>query len=340
MTTTISSPPRIRLGAEEATPRTQTIWALAGMVMVVVVLATCGVLYLRPPGYLTHTLLLPEAGGLHGGEGVRIAGIPVGRVLALHLREDDVEVEFSVKSSVRLGNRTAADVRMLTPVGGLYLALLPAGNRPLTGSIPADRAHLPFVVNDLVEQAHSVTDRIDTDTLRTDMSGTAAALTHAPDAVRDTLTDLQKVVALLAAQKQQIQDMLGVSDEYLEAVRQDQGMLTEVLRAYALLGPQIVAVKAKVRSFADATATIVSTLFDFLAGPYAAKIEPLLTPLEQTRDAAGRLMAWTDQLTTQLRDTVTELGRLAGPDGRALVDQSGLTVAQPDICLPVPGKAC
>lgn len=332
--------PGIRLGAEHASPRTQTVWALLTVVVVTVVLATVGVLYLRPPGYVTHTVLLPEAGGLHGGEGVRVAGIPVGRVLSLRLRDDDVEVEFSVKSSVRLGDATGADVRMLTPVGGLYIALTPAGAGSLHGAIPAARTHLPFAVADIVAQSHSVTERVDLGALRADMSGAAAALSGAPDSIRRSVTDLGKVVELLAAQKQQIEQLLGISDEYLAAVGNDRAMLIEVLHAYALLGPQIVAVREKVRTFADATATIVATLFDFLAGPYAAKVEPLLPPLEQTRDDAGRLLAWTDQVTGELTDTLSALGRLAGPDGKALLDQSGLTVAPPDVCLPVPGKAC
>lgn len=167
------------------------------------------------------------------------------------------------------------------------------------------------------------------------MSGAAAALSGAPDSIRRSVTDLGKVIELLAAQKQ-IEQLLGISDEYLTAVRNDRAMLTEVLHAYALLGPQIVAVREKVHTFADATATIVATLFDFLAGPYAAKVEPLLPPLEQTRADAGRLLSWTDQVTGNL----TALGRLAGPDGKALLDQSGLTVAPPDVCLPVPGKVC
>lgn len=51
------------------------------------------------------------------------------------------------------------------------------------------------------------------------MSGAAAALSGAPDSIRRSVTDLGKVVELLAAQKQQIEQLLGISDEYLTAVR-------------------------------------------------------------------------------------------------------------------------
>ncbi|MFF0492471.1 MlaD family protein [Nocardia sp. NPDC004068] len=332
--------PRISLGSEEATPRAQTIWAVLSLVVVTVLLAAAGVLYVHPPGYTTYHLALPEAGGLHGGEGVRVAGVPVGRVLGLRLRGDDVEIEFSMKSGVRLGDSTSVDVRMLTPVGGLYLAVLPAGAGPLRGAIPATRARLPFVVNDLVAAAKSETDKVDIDALRSSLSGAAAAVSGAPDALRGSVTDLQKVVELFATQRDRIRELVALSDEYVQAVRDNQAMAAEVLRAYALLGPQIVATRAKVKTFADATAAIVGTLFDFLSGPYATKVEPLLPPLEQTRDLGGQLLAETDRTMRALTETVTELGALAGPEGAALIDQSGLTVAAPNLCLPLPGKGC
>lgn len=331
---------RIEFGPEDASPRAQARWALVSVIVVIAMLATVGVLYLRPPGYRTHQVILLEAGGLHGGESVRIAGIPVGRVLAMHLRDEDVEVEFSVKASVRLGDRTAVDVRMLTPIGGLYLALVPEGSTPLRAPIPVTRTRLPFVVTDLVAQAKSTTDRVDTDALRASLSGAAAALSGAPESVRNSVTDLEKVVHLFAIQKQQIEGLLALSGEYLQTVHDNQAITTEVLRAYAALGPRIVESRTKVKTFADSIADLVGLLFEFLSGPYQAKIEPLLPPLEQTRDLAGQLLDRTDQVMASLTTTVTELGQLAGPDGRALVDQSGLTVAQPNVCLPVPGKKC
>ncbi|MFC8046212.1 MlaD family protein [Nocardia sp. NPDC057353] len=327
-------------GAEEATPRSQLIWALLSVVVLTVGFATVGVLYLRPPGSVTHHLSLPESGGLKPGDGVRIAGVAVGRVLSVELADAHVDVAFEVDAAHRLGDATAVDVRMLTPVGGLYLALLPAGDGVLHGAIPAERARLPFVVNDLLPETVRVTDRADTAALRATLEGSAAALTGAPGAVRESVTALSTVIGALAEQRTQVQDLLSLSNEYLATVHDNEQLATEVIRAYAILGPQIVAARSKVEIFADKVTAVVGLLFDFLSGPYAEKLEPLFFPLEESRDLSVRLLADTDRMIDALTGTLGQLAAVAGPEGTALIDQSGLTVQRPDVCLPVPGAGC
>ncbi|OLT45676.1 mammalian cell entry protein [Gordonia sp. CNJ-863] len=328
------------IGAEDASSRSQMWWAVISIVVVAVIIATTSILYLKPPGNQTFHLTLSESGNLRAGDTVRVAGIPVGKVLGLELRDDHVDVEFTVKSDVFVGDTTSVSVRMLTPVGGLYLAMMPSGAKPLRAPIPQDRAQVPFLVNDLVADAVDVTDQIDTGALRNAMSATAGSLDAAPGAVRNTVGDMQKIVELFAAQKNQIQDVLSLSNEYMGAVRDNEKLLTEIIRAYSILGPNTVASQEKVRIFADATAALIAVIFDFLSGPYQEKVEPLLPPLLEARDLSRQMMEWTDQMAAQLRTTVTSLAELAGPEGKALVDQSGLTTPPPDVCLPVPGRTC
>ncbi|WP_280506958.1 MlaD family protein [Nocardia farcinica] len=168
------------LGGEEVAPRAQTVWALVSVVVLALAFGAVAALYTHPPGSHTHRMLLPETGGLGVGDGVRIAGVPVGRVTAVRLGEGQVEVSFTVDADRHLGDRTAADIRMLTPVGGLYVALLPSGDAPLREPIPAARARLPFVVGDLVEQGAAVADEVDTQALRTTLDAAARAVTGAP----------------------------------------------------------------------------------------------------------------------------------------------------------------
>ncbi|MET7769490.1 MlaD family protein [Nocardia sp. NPDC005366] len=331
---------KLDLGSEEATPRAQAIWALASVLVITVVLGTMGVLYLRPPGYATYHLELPESGGLSVGDGVRIAGVPVGRIMALHLEDDHVDVEFTVDSNQRLGDQTSVSVRMLSPVGGLYLAVLPDGSKPLRANIPAQRATLPFQVEDLVHAADTVVADIDVAALRAALTGTAAALADSPEAIRNSVSELESVVTVFAEQKNQINDLLSVSNEYLQAVHNNQALATEVIRAYAVLGPRIVDAREKVENFSDKISALVGLLFDFLSGPYAQKVEPLLAPLEQSSDLSKELLNSVDSVMTSLSTTVTSLSGLAGPEGQALIDQSGLTVRRPDVCLPVPGIRC
>ncbi|MBF6183981.1 MCE family protein [Nocardia farcinica] len=328
------------LGGEEVAPRAQTVWALVSVVVLALAFGAVAALYTHPPGSHTHRMLLPETGGLGVGDGVRIAGVPVGRVTAVRLGEGQVEVSFTVDADRHLGDRTAADIRMLTPVGGLYVALLPAGDAPLREPIPAARSRLPFVVGDLVEQGAAVADEVDTQALRTTLDAAARAVTGAPGAVREAVSALGQVVGALAEQRDQVQGLLELSNEYLATARANEVLAAEVIRAYAVLGPQIVAARTEVQIFADKMTAVVGLLFDFLAGPYAESLEPLFFPLEQSADLGRELLATIDGVLAELRGTLEQLAALAGPQGRALIDQSGLTVHRPDVCLPVPGAGC
>ncbi|BDT90930.1 putative Mce family protein [Nocardia sputorum] len=332
--------PVFSLGAETPSARAQMVWALVSVIAVTLAFATVGVLYLRPPDYVTYRLQLPETGGLTTGDSVRIAGVKVGRVTSIRLGEEHVDVEFIVRSGRRLGDRTAVDVRMLTPVGGLYLALLPTGGQPLRAPIPAERARLPFLVQELIPETVRVTEQIDTESLRTTLDAAARALTDAPGTVRQAVSSLGAVVGALAEQRNQVQGLLELSNEYLVTARDNEMLATEVIRAYAVLGPQIVAARAKVEIFADKVTAVVGLLFDFLAGPYAETLEPLFFPLEQSRDLSRDLLSSTDAVITAMTRTLEGLAGSAGPEGRALIDQSGLTVHRPEVCLPVPGAGC
>lgn len=328
------------IGAEDASSSSQMWWATVSIAVVAILIATTGILYLKPPGTQTFHLTLSESGNLRAGDAVRVAGVPVGKILGLGLREDHVDVEFSVTSEVFVGDTTSVSVRMLTPIGGLYLAMMPSGTEPLREPIPQTRADVPFLVDDLVSNAVDVTDQIDTDALRDAMSASSVALDDAPGTVRSTVTDMQKVIELFARQKNQIEDLLSLSNEYLGAVLDNKSLITEVIRAYAVLGPSAIASAEETKVFADSLSILVGVIFDFLSGPYQQKLEPLLPPLVEARNVGRDMVGWSTQVVDQMRHTLVSLGELAGPEGKALIDQSGLTTRLPDVCLPVPGRTC
>ncbi len=91
------------IGSEYASSRSQMWWAAISIAVVAIVIATTGILYLKPPGNQTFHLQLSESGNLRAGDTVRVAGIPVGKVLGLTLEDDHVDVEFTVKNDVFVG---------------------------------------------------------------------------------------------------------------------------------------------------------------------------------------------------------------------------------------------
>lgn len=331
---------RLDFGSEDADPRTQMWWAVAGAVVLVILLVTVMVLYLRPPGADRYSLVLHESGGLSVGDDVRIAGVPVGKVEALSLDTDHVDVEFSVDSEHFIGDQTRVSVRMLTPVGGLYMTLLPAGTAPLAEPIPADRAQLPFLVADMFAEADALVAELDTAELRKALDATARALDSSPGALETTITDIETVMAVIARQKDQIEDLLSLSNEYLSTVNANQELALDIIRGYAILGPQLLAAEVDVRVFADNLAGLSGLLFDFMSGPYREKVEPIIPSLKEATRSADELIKATQGMVDSAATTVNDLAAVAGPEGYALIDQSGLTLDRPYACLPTPGTRC
>ncbi|WP_040799107.1 MlaD family protein [Nocardia higoensis] len=328
------------LGSEDADPAAQTRWALAGLGVLGVIFAIVLALYLHPPGTATYSLELPEAGGLAEGDEVRIAGVPVGSVASVALADDHVDVTFTVDSQYALGDRTSVAVRMLTPIGGLYLAVRPEGDEPLREAIPQQRAELPFLVGDLFDEADAVFEELDAEALRNALDKTSAALSESPEAINSTVIDLEAVMRVLAQQKSQIEGLLELSNEYLHTAIDNQQLALEIIRGYATLAPQMIAARDDVALFAEVLGGLSGALFDFLSGPYAEKVEPLLPPLEEAADQGEQLRAQVDSMMTSIATTLNGLAGVAGPEGQVLIDQSGLTVQRPDACLPMPGTRC
>jgi phospholipid/cholesterol/gamma-HCH transport system substrate-binding protein len=331
---------RLDFGSEDADQRTQMWWAVVGGVVLVAVLAVVVTLYLRPPGTDRYHLQIPESGGLAAGDDVRIAGVPVGEVQTLALADDHVDVEFTVDSEHFIGDRTEVSIRMLTPVGGLYLALLPAGGEPLTGPIPAERAQLPFLVTEMFAEADAVVAELDTAELRRALDATARTLEESPGALETTVSDIEAVMDVMARQKDQVEDLLSLSNEYLDTVNANQDLALEIIRGYAVLGPQMLAAEDDVKTFADGLAGLSGFLFDFLSGPYADKVEPIIPSLEEAAISADELQKSVGRALDSMTTTVRDLSAIAGPEGQVLIDQSGLTLDRPEVCLPTPGMRC
>ena len=124
-----------------------TIWRLAIFVLVSTLgaVALMGIFaQLRFQPETTYNAVFTTVTGLREGNFVRIAGVEVGKVKHISIRDDSTAlVEFSADDTVVLTQGSKAAVRYNDPIGGRYLSLeegagsttkLPAG-----GTIPVDR---------------------------------------------------------------------------------------------------------------------------------------------------------------------------------------------------------
>ena len=146
----------------------------------------------------TYYADLAQAGAVRPGDDVRIAGIPVGSVKSLTLLPDRVRMQFTVTEKAFVGDQTTLDIRMLTVVGGYYVAVEPSGTAPLGRTvIPQERVILPYNLTQAFQDAAQPVHKIDGGTLRQDLDAVAASVGTSPDSVRTAVRAADDIVGVL-----------------------------------------------------------------------------------------------------------------------------------------------
>ncbi|MFF0501915.1 MlaD family protein [Nocardia aobensis] len=334
---------RDRRVADAATTRRREIrLGIVGVALVVVCAAAAGILYVVPLGKKTYTAELSEAQSVKVGDDIRVAGIPVGKVESLELHPDRVRMRFTVDSDVFVGDRSTLDIRMLTIVGGNYVALFPAGEKPLGDkAIPMDRVRLPYSLVQTFQDAAQPLRQIDGDTLRRNLAALDTSIESAPDALRTTLNTLGTYVDALNRQRTQVTDAIAVADEYVtmyDGAKHDLGrLMVNVNQMETLLVDKRAELREGVR--------LLRAVIERIAAPaptYDSALKPKLQQLSDALPQLEKLGGELEPVIGTMQSLQQKFAQLSGADDAVTVDQSGQTVGAPAarLCIPVPGKDC
>lgn len=162
-----------------------------------------------------------EAAGLAPNDEVRIAGVKVGKVLAVDLAGDRVQVQFRVNDA-EMGNRTRADIRIKTVLGRKFLSLSPDGDGTLEeGSvIPLGRTSSPYDITQAFGDLSTTVQEIDDEQLAESFRVLADTFRDTPEEVRASLEGLSRLSRAIAARDDQLGALLertrGVSQVLAE----------------------------------------------------------------------------------------------------------------------------
>ncbi|MFI6866751.1 MlaD family protein [Nocardia sp. NPDC050406] len=320
--------------------RRELRWGLYGALAVAAMLVAAAVLHFVPFGKATYTADLAEARTVQTGDEIRVAGVRVGTVSGLELREDRVRMEFTIDRSVFLGDQTTLDVRMLTAVGGHYIAAHPAGDKPLgSTTIPMDRVRLPYSLVRTLQDAAAPIDKIDGATLRENFAAMQDSLTASPEALRRMGTAMLDFVGILERQNDDISRALTVSTEYLRNISDNKSLLGTFVRQVGMLETLGLSKQAEI----EETIRVLGELLARLAAlepVWRERLEPMVDALHRTlpqlKDIGARLLAVQNGF-TDLRERLT--AAVTPADG-VTVDQSALVADAPEFCIPVPGRGC
>ncbi|MFG2447517.1 MlaD family protein [Nocardia fluminea] len=308
---------------------------IIGLSLVVLFIIAAGVVYVVPLGKHTYTAELSEAQSVREGDDVRLAGISVGSVTSLELKPDKVLMQFTVNNDVFVGDQTSLDVRMLTVVGGHYVALYPAGSKPLGDkAIPADRIRLPYSLIETFQDATAPLAAVDGDTVRDNLAAVNSAITTSPEALRTTLDTVGKYVDMLDRQRSQVSKSIAVVDEYIAMYDDAKSDLGRLMDNVNLLEDLLLGKQAELAEAVRLLTSVVNRLAG-LAPTYESSLKPqvqaLADALPRLRELGGRL----EPVIGTVGALQTKLSQLTTPEAGVVVDQSSARV-----CVPLPGKAC
>jgi len=325
---------------EKGDQRRQLVLGIAGLMAVVIAAVASGVIYLVPIGKSTYTAEVGDAGSIKTGDEVRVAGIPVGDVRSVQLQDDSVKVTFTVDREVFVGSQTTLEVRLLTPVGGHYITVFPAGTTALGATpIPADRVKLPYNLGQAVQDAVRPIQTIDGDTLRKNFNALAGALENQPDSIRNMGDAISSVVGVLNRQNADVRRSLDVADEYLAMLARSRKIIGEMLTKIGVMETTILSRRADVLD----TLRVVNELLARVAAlepNWRQQLQPLTDALLQAwpqwRELADRLAGLGDSLNR----VWNRVEGYVGKTGEITIDQSGQGVSPASVCIPMPGRAC
>lgn len=318
----------------------QLMLGIAGLLSVAVAMAASAAIYFLPLGERTYSALVSEAGSVKVGDQVRVAGIVVGTVRAVLLQDDSVKISFTVDQDVFVGAQTALEIRLLTPVGGHYLTLIPSGTTPLGGeAIPAERVKLPYNLGRALQDAIRPVKAIDADSLHKNFTAIADALEKQPDSIRATGDAIAAVVGILNRQNDDVRRSLTIADEYLNLLARSRGIIGELLTKIGMMETTILTRRAEVLQ----TLQVISELLSRIAAlepNWREQIQPLTDALLQAwpqwRELADRLAGLGDSLNR----VWNRVEGYVGKSGEISIDQSGQSLSPKPVCIPLPGRVC
>jgi len=251
-----------------------------------------------------------EAGGIKSGSDVRVSGLSVGRVSAIHLEGTQVRVDFTVRDGVELGDRTEAAIKTETVLGAKMLELTPRGDGRLDGPIPLERTTSPYDLPDALGDLTATISGLDTAQLSSSLTTLAQTFQDTPPELKLALEGVARFSDTLNARDAQLRNLLANANKVtgVLAKRSDQ-IAKLVVNANALLN-ELLAQRASIDALMN-NLTAVSHQISGLVDDNRTQLKPAL-------DKLNGVLSILDNRKQELQKTLSLLRRYAMSFGEVL----------------------
>lgn len=306
--------------------------------VVTAVLAATAIVYKFPTGQKTVTFESMDAAAVREGQEVRVAGVSVGRIIKVDLQRDTVLIQAQINGTTFVGADSRIEVRMLTPVGGYFVVVIPDGDVDLGGNvIPKERVTMPYSIAEVLQAVPNVTDNVDGRTIQANIDQLADGLQRNSASVGTLVSGLDSVATVMSKQLDQVRTTLNLAEEFLNTFNGNREIIFSMIQRVEI-------VLATYYTYRDGFNETYKLLGDVLI-----RLIPLeefhLNHKEQTLDAVNEarnnfqsFQQIIEPVIDQLSGLRNQLEALLPPDGvRAL---GGGRILASDVCIPVPGRTC
>lgn len=312
------------------------LWGVISLVMVAVLAVTAAAVYVSPPNERSVVFYTDDAASVRPGDGVRIAGITVGRVEDLAIEPDKVRVRVNVDKNAFVGDQSQVQVRMLTVVGGYYVNLVSLGDKPLgQKSIPVDRVTMPYNLMKTLADSTKITEHVDPKPIRDSLNEIQSGLNGANV---DTLSAVIKagdaLTQTIDRQRGQVSQILNLSDEYIASLANYRDRLKELVSKISILEQTLVLYGNGFAAALKGMGEIGDAFLQPLGTFWVNHREEFIQKVRQWQD---RVRRWVDNNSR----IVPRLRRVRDKIERVLDAQNARPeLLATDLCIPIPGSPC
>ena len=236
-----------------------------------------------------------EAAGLSAGNEVRVAGVKIGKVTKVALEGGHVLVQFRAKDP-DLGDQCTASIQIKTLLGEKYLAIDPAGAKPLDPNtpIPLSRTVTPYDVVQAFNQLSTTVGELNTAQLATSLRTLSDTFANTPDDVRSSLDGLSRLSVTIASRDDQLSHLLDNTNKATNLLADRNGDIDKILSDGSLLLEELHARESAISRLLDGTRRLSAQLHGLI---------------QDNQDQLGTTLDELDQLTATLQRHEDDLVR-------------------------------
>lgn len=233
-----------------------------------------------------YTAMLAQTAGLQAGEDVEVHGVPVGKVKSIVLDGDEVKVDFVIKSSVQVGERTTASVKVATLLGTHYLEVDPAGGGTV-GTIPLSRTSVPFNLQDVLEKGTGDLEQLNPELLAKALTVTSQTLTATSQNIGPALEGIARLSEAVEKRSDQTNELLTAARSVTDQLSGSSTDILTLMRQSNLVISEITSRRAAIHTLLVATTQLATNLGDVISqtkgdlAPAVRQLNEVLATLHQ-----------------------------------------------------------